>query len=47
MGAGTFPRIKRPGYDVKQPLTSSAEVKERIVIFYAHPTLCTARQAAN
>jgi len=37
MGAGSFPGIKRSGHDVNQPLPSSAEVKERVVILLRPP----------
>jgi hypothetical protein len=33
MGTGSFPGVKRPGRDVAHPLSSSAEVKERVELY--------------
>jgi hypothetical protein len=37
MGAGSFSGVKRPGRGVDQPLSSSAEVKEREELFLYSP----------
>jgi len=33
MGTGSFPGVKRPGRDADHPLSSSAEVKERVELY--------------
>jgi len=33
MGTVTFPRVKRPGRGVDQPLLTSAEAKERVELY--------------
>jgi len=48
VGTGSFPGIKRSGHDVNHPLPSSAEVKERVELyFYPRPTLCTSRRVIS
>jgi hypothetical protein len=38
IGTGSFPRIKRPGRGVHQPLPSSAEVKESVELYLYSPS---------
>ena len=38
MGIGIFPEVKRPGRDVDHPPTSSAEVKERVQLYFYSPS---------
>jgi hypothetical protein len=33
MGTGSFPYVKRPGRDANYPLSSSAEVKDRVELY--------------
>jgi len=33
MGTGSFPGVKRPGRGVDHPLSSRAEVKERVELY--------------
>jgi len=33
MGTGSFPAVKQPGRGVDPPLTSNAEVKERVELY--------------
>ena len=37
-GTGSFPGVKRPGRDVDHPPTSSAEVKERLELYFSSPS---------
>jgi len=37
MGTGCFPGVKRPGSGVDNPLTYSAEVKERVELYLYSP----------
>jgi len=39
MGSGSFPGVKRSGRDVDYPPASSAEVKERIELYFFSPPL--------
>jgi hypothetical protein len=38
MGTGSFPGVKRPGRSVDHPPPSSAEVKERVELYFYSPT---------
>jgi hypothetical protein len=38
MGTGSFPRVKRPECGVDHPPPSSAEVKERVVLYLYYPS---------
>jgi len=38
MGTGSFPGVKRPGFGVDHPLSSSAEVKERVQLHFYSPS---------
>ena len=37
MGTGSFPGVKRPGRGVDHPALSSAEVKERVELYFYSP----------
>ena len=38
MGTGSLPGVNRPGRGVDHPLPSSAEVKERVVLYLYSPS---------
>jgi hypothetical protein len=38
MGTGSFPGVKRPGRGVDHPPPSSAEVKERVKLYFYSPS---------
>jgi len=38
MGIGSFPEVKRPGCGVDHPPPSSAEVKERVELYFYSPS---------
>jgi len=38
MGTGSFPEVKRPGRGVEHPSPFSAEVKERVKLYFYSPS---------